>query len=56
MNEAQYRRKRNADASRKKRFRTQLARVKRGEPVQSYESRWLAYLHEQLTIAHAEEA
>jgi hypothetical protein len=56
MNEAQFRRKRSTDASRKKRFRTQLI-VKRGEPVQPYESRWLAYLHEQLTaVAHAEEA
>ena len=50
------RRKRNTEASRIKRFQTHFTRWQRGEPIRTYDSRWLAYLQEQLDIAHVEKA
>ena len=50
------RRQRNTEASRIKRFHTHFTRWQRGEPIRTYDSRWLAYLEEQLSRAHAEDA
>ena len=41
-------RRRNAERSRRHRFRTHFQRWLRGEPVQSYDTRWLAYLHDEI--------
>ena len=54
--ESSIRRQRNTEASRIKRFHTHFTRWQRGEPIRTYDSRWLAYLEEQLSRADAEDA
>ena len=54
--ESSIRRQRNTEAARIKRFHTHFTRWQRGEPIRTYDSRWLAYLEEQLSRAHAEDA
>ncbi len=43
------------EARRYHRFAKYLRRWQNGEPVRTYDTRWLAYLQEQLDAAHAEE-
>src|SRR5687768_11265319 len=44
-------RRKNAARSRDRRFRTHFQRWLRGEPIRTYDTRWLAYLEEQLSSA-----
>ena len=45
-----------SEAKRYRRFAKHLRRWQNGEPVRTYDTRWLAYLQEQLDSAHAEES
>ncbi len=48
---------RNQNESRRyRRFAKHLRRWQNGEPVRTYDTRWLAYLQEQIHSAHAEES
>ena len=43
------------EARRYRRFAKYLRRWENGEPVRTYDTRWLAYLQKQLDAAHAQE-
>jgi len=45
-----------SEARRYHRYAQHLIRWENGEPVKTYDSRWLAFLQEQLTAAHVDEA
>jgi hypothetical protein len=42
-----------SETKRYRRFAKHLRRWQNGEPVRTYDTRWLAYLQEQLNAAHA---
>jgi hypothetical protein len=44
-----------SSSRRYRRYAQYLRRWENGEPIKTYDSRWLALLQEQLTAAHAEE-
>ena len=44
-----------SEAKRYRRFAKHLRRWQNGEPVRTYDTRWLAYLQKQLDSAHAKE-
>jgi hypothetical protein len=46
-------RQRSADRSRRKRFQAHFQRWLRGETIQSYDHRWLAYLEHELRTGEA---
>jgi hypothetical protein len=49
-------RRKNAARSRDRRFRTHFQRWLRGKPIRTYDTRWLAYLEEQLSSAEMNKA